>query len=208
MASRDPRGVSLLAAAGLAATLVGALVAVAKSGLADDIDAAAERAARRGPRRRKRIAAMMTKPGEPYVHIPLALIAATLVARRAGLARGAPAAAASLGGVLTHQGIKLLYRRPRPAAALAAGKREHAFPSGHTTNATAVCATAAYLLLRERMAPPAAVLPLAVAVPIVVGLTRVELEQHWLTDVIGGWIAGAGVAALCAAGYERARARS
>ncbi len=206
MAARDSRQAILLAVAALGAALVGGLAVLAKTGATEDFDAAAERAARRGPRRRKSIAAVMTTPGEPYVHIPLALVAAMLVARRAGVARGAPVALASLGGVLSHQSIKRFYRRARPAAALLSGKREPAFPSGHTTNSTAVCATAAYVLLRERMVPPAAVLPLAVAVPIVVGLTRVELEQHWLTDVIGGWIAGIGVAALCAAGYERARA--
>jgi undecaprenyl-diphosphatase len=203
------RTTALLAAAGAAATLLAALGVMTHERMTDDLDARAERFARRGPRRRRkarqRIALAATQPGEPYTHFPLSTLIALLVARRMGFKRGAPVAAASIGGVLAHQGVKLFYGRERPIAAVLRGKKEPAFPSGHTTNSTAVCATAAYVLLREKMAPPALVFPAAVAIPLVVGWSRVELEQHWLTDVVGGWIAGLGIAALCAASYESVR---
>jgi undecaprenyl-diphosphatase len=43
------------------------------------------------------------------------------------------------------------------------------------------------------------------SVPLIVGLTRLYLNVHWFTDVIGGWTVGLFVAAICAALYERLR---
>ena len=63
-------------------------------------------------------------------------------------------------------------------------------------------ATCAYLLVRSGLMP----LPLAVvtviALCLATGASRVALGWHWGTDVVGGWFAGAGVAALCAYMFE------
>ena len=40
---------------------------------------------------------------------------------------------------------------------------------------------------------------------LLVGLTRLYLDVHWTTDVIGGWAVGLFVAAVTAALYERLR---
>src|SRR3979411_998442 len=45
--------------------------------------------------------------------------------------------------------------------ALRRGKYEPAYPSGHTTDATAVLATGAYLLVREGLLPARMAVPLA-----------------------------------------------
>lgn len=66
------------------------------------------------------------------------------------------------------------------------------FPSGHTLNTTVVMGVTAYLLLRRQKRPGvrwATVAALA-AWALAMGLSRVYLGHHWLTDVIAGWTLG------------------
>ena len=78
-----------------------------------------------------------------------------------------------------------------------------AFPSGHTTAATAIALTTAYVLARQRTVEPLEALGFGVSVPLIIGLCRVAADEHWTTDVIGGWIGGAAVAAGAAALLEQ-----
>jgi undecaprenyl-diphosphatase len=90
--------------------------------------------------------------------------------------------------------IKLLVNRPRPPAALAVGHFSgSAFPSGHATLAVAVWGMLAALAAATtpRWAHKVAAWTAAVLVAGLVGLTRMYLGAHWLTDVVGGWALGA-----------------
>lgn len=148
-----------------------------------------------------------TLPGERYVHPMLGALsaAAVLLRRPDGPAERAlvPLGAASLGAIIAHHAVKLVYRRERPAVALSRGKTEAAFPSGHTADATAVVLTAAWLLVREGLLPAPVAVPLAVAIAVVTGISRVALGWHWGSDVVGGWLTGVSVAAACCLVYER-----
>jgi undecaprenyl-diphosphatase len=79
---------------------------------------------------------------------------------------------------------------------------EPSFPSGHTTGVTAEALAIAYLLDREDLATPA-LLGLLLAWPVVVGVSRVYRDRHWISDILGGWAAGTGVAAMAALLYHR-----
>lgn len=61
------------------------------------------------------------------------------------------------------------------------------FPSGHTANGVVVWGTLAYLAGRHRRAARAA----AGAMALAIGLATVYLGTHWVSDVLGGWAAGA-----------------
>jgi undecaprenyl-diphosphatase len=65
--------------------------------------------------------------------------------------------------------------------------------------------TLCYVLARERIISWPAAIAIGGIVPLVVGLTRLYLDVHWTTDVVGGWTVGLFVAAMSAALYERLR---
>jgi undecaprenyl-diphosphatase len=146
-----------------------------------------------------------TLPGENYMHPTLgALVALSILHRRGGWTRRilVPMTSASLGAIVAHHAVKVVYRRRRPELAVRRGKLEPAYPSGHTADATAVLATGAYLLVRERMVSARLATSVATALALGTGVSRVVLGWHWGSDVIGGWLTGLGVAAECARLYE------
>jgi undecaprenyl-diphosphatase len=188
-----------------------ALAVATRSRPLQALDDALERGAGRARQRARvlRAASFGTLPGEPYAHPTIgAACAAIVIAATRGpfLPVLAALAAASIGAILAHHAVKLVYRRPRPAGALARGKTEPAFPSGHTTDATAVLVTGAYLLARQGLATPSVVATAAALLAVGTGVSRVLLGWHWASDVLGGWLAGLGVAA-CASGLYESLAR-
>ncbi len=101
---------------------------------------------------------------------------------------------------LMEHGSKYLVGRPRPSG-FSLG-----FPSGHTTAATTFAVVLIYLMSREHLTPwqRHAVQALAVVVMVLVGWARIVLHAHWPTDVLGGFLLGAGCAAA-GAWWESAR---
>ncbi|MDF8265067.1 phosphatase PAP2 family protein [Luteipulveratus flavus] len=73
------------------------------------------------------------------------------------------------------------------------------FPSGHALMATVLAGIVGYLLLRAVLRPwlRALVVALCALWALAMGLSRVFLGHHWLTDVCAGWVLGLGwVAAI------------
>jgi len=103
--------------------------------------------------------------------------------------------------------MKGIYARPRPGGLAGHVENSFAFPSGHATMSAAVCCTLAYVFWREGFIGRWTALVFAVLVPLLVGLSRVYLNVHWATDVLGGWSIGLFVAALSAALYNHHRRR-
>lgn len=91
---------------------------------------------------------------------------------------------------------KDLVARARPPLALAVPPYEYSasFPSGHTLNTTVVLGLVAYLLIIRVNNAFARVVVIAVAgaLAFAMGLSRVYLGHHWLTDVMAGWMLGLG----------------
>jgi membrane-associated phospholipid phosphatase len=88
--------------------------------------------------------------------------------------------------------IKALVDRTRPSfIPSAVAGLGPSFPSGHSATAAAFYAGAALLLGRRRGHVARAVLTgLAVGVAVAVASSRVLLDVHWLSDVIGGLLLG------------------
>ena len=135
------------------------------------------------------------------VAVPLALRARrwTPVLLTAGALAGAPL----LSGV-----AKRLVDRTRPAVDALLTPPDPSFPSGHATGSVALSVVLAGLLLGavSTRAARAAVLLAAGAFAVAVGLSRVYLGAHWLTDVLAGWALGAALGLALLALSERRRA--
>ncbi|HEY5821641.1 MAG TPA: phosphatase PAP2 family protein [Propionibacteriaceae bacterium] len=101
----------------------------------------------------------------------------------------------AVAGSLTMTNVgKAIVGRARPPLADAVPPYEYAFsfPSGHALNSTVISGMVAYLVmahLRTRIARAGAVLA-AVVWSVSMGLSRVFLGHHWLTDVMFAWVIG------------------
>ncbi len=104
--------------------------------------------------------------------------------------------------------VKHIYARPRPLGLGGRVASSYSFPSGHATASAAVCCTLAYVLWREGFLGRRTALAFAVLAPLLSGISRLYLNVHWTTDVLGGWSAGLLVAVLSVALYERYHRRS
>lgn len=102
--------------------------------------------------------------------------------------------AASGGSLLMTIAGKDLIGRARPPLADAVPPYEHSpsFPSGHTLNATVIVGTIVYLLILRQSEVVTRVWTIVVGTLFVVsvGISRVFLGHHWLTDVLAAWALG------------------
>ncbi len=152
-----------------------------------------------------KIAYALTWIGSPTVMVLLAVAAGVWFYGRQGRSKaGVVIAAPAVGGLLSGV-VKVMFGRVRPAGAALLNERTYSFPSGHATTSAAVVVTLCYVMAREGMISWRTAIAIGAGVPLVVGLTRLYLDVHWTTDVIGGWTVGLFVAAMSAALYEYLR---
>ena len=108
-----------------------------------------------------------------------------------------PVAALALAG-LASTTAKAMFDRPRPPLeARAAHAMLAAFPSGHSTDSAAFfLAASAVIALAVMIRPRAQLLTVVVGGGMagVVGISRLVLGVHWLSDVVAGWALGTAVA--------------
>ncbi|MCX2970057.1 MULTISPECIES: phosphatase PAP2 family protein [Streptomyces] len=144
---------------------------------------------------------------DPVTMRLVAALAVVVLLVRGAVRLAAWVATATLGGVAAQYVLKATVGRARPEWAQPVDSAHyHAFPSGHVMTATVVCAVLLVLVLRHGPRSAAVrVSAWAVALGSVagVGYTRVHLGVHWPTDVLGGWLFGAAVAAASALPFRR-----
>ncbi|MET0315173.1 MAG: phosphatase PAP2 family protein [Hansschlegelia sp.] len=133
----------------------------------------------------------------------LTLISSLVIAYLLVTARFANAAlvmASVVGGAVLTRLMKFSFARPRPELV------DHlvpvsslSFPSGHAMASAVTYLTLGVLLARteRRFRVRAFIFAVAVALTLVIGMSRVYLGVHYPTDVLAGWSLGAAWALLC-----------
>ena len=174
-----------------AAVASGTAVAV-KRGSTRGIDRAVRR--RIHPRRSPRVTAVakgISFLAGPRVH-PVAAAALGILLRVERGRGGYGPSAASVGswGIVGPARVFIHQKRP-PKAGRHHSLNRYGYPSGHTTAATAIGVAAAAAVAGDLPRPRQFVIWATVAaVSLAVGWSRLYLDEHWLDDVVGGWMAG------------------
>jgi len=107
---------------------------------------------------------------------------------------------AASGGTALSNGLKALFDRERPEAALRAVEvMNPSFPSGHAMLSAVVFLTIGVLSAHfaQRTQVKVYVVAAAITVALLIGLTRIYLGVHWPSDVLAGWSLGAAWALAC-----------
>jgi undecaprenyl-diphosphatase len=156
-----------------------------------------------------RIFATITDLGDKKFLMPLAAAIAVLMLFRRRWTLAATWIVATAGGGLLNVGLKALFERSRPERlhgfAFADG---WSFPSGHSSGSFIVYGLLAYLVVIH--SAPRWRLPvgaLAMTLIVCVGFSRVILQVHYFSDVLGGYAFGAAWVAAWIAGLEAFRRR-
>lgn len=143
----------------------------------------------------------ITELGDSFVNVLLSLaVLLTLMVKRRWRAAGFWVLAVA-GGLLGVQFLKWTLHLPRPVD-IYQGTSAYSFPSGHTTMSVIIYGFLAILLAgglsgRGRWGLFAG----AMGASFVIGISRLYLGAHWLSDVLGGLMFGAAWSALLGIAY-------
>ncbi|WP_394213330.1 phosphatase PAP2 family protein [Psychrobacter piscatorii] len=86
---------------------------------------------------------------------------------------------------------KMVFQRARPIDILLQ-EHTYSFPSGHATISIALYGFLAYMAIRfsQRFIHQVRILSLALLLCLLIGLSRIVLNEHYLSDVMGGFLVG------------------
>lgn len=132
----------------------------------------------------------MTRIGDGELRVPVTFAFAAFLVFRRQLPAALVLISVTLVQSLTNSALKSLFARPRPdLLAHLDTTFDLSYPSGHAAQNAAIYLLVA-LLIDRRL--------LAIALPLVllIGVSRIILGVHWPSDVLGGWLEGAGFALI------------
>ena len=95
-----------------------------------------------------------------------------------------------IGNVISVTVLKAIFDRPRPELAYFT-ETSGSFPSGHAAISVAFYGYLCFIGWRVRLIGPATAAVLALIIAFVIGFSRVYLIEHYLSDVLNGYLIGA-----------------
>lgn len=96
---------------------------------------------------------------------------------------------ALIGNQLTVTVLKNIFARPRPDMAVFA-ENSYSFPSGHSAASVAFFGFVFFILILERVGPIVVSFLVGITVILLIGLSRIYLGEHYLSDVLHGYLVG------------------
>lgn len=154
---------------------------------------------------------MITHSGGTIAVFVIAAIVTVALLLRQRIAAAVTVAGAMLSGWAAMSLLKLMFARQRPPIPDRLVEIDsYSFPSGHAMmSAILACVLGAVVV---RVLGPGllrvALLVLLACYTVAVGMSRVYLAAHWLTDVVAGWAFGVAWAALWIWALSRRTARA
>ncbi|CAG9171866.1 hypothetical protein LMG23994_02259 [Cupriavidus pinatubonensis] len=207
MLERDAAELLLVAAAGAILLACGAALLWLVDGIAEDrglvaLDHAVFdqlRAARQGWLDVAMIA--ITELGGARVSVAVGVAVFAWLAWRRAWAAAAYWAIALLGARACVIALKFGLQRHRPAS-IYSGLESYSFPSGHASSSMVTYGFLAFLVcLRQPWRVRVPVLALTTVAVAAIGLSRLYLGMHWLSDVAAGFVLGLAWIALVGTAY-------
>ena len=154
------------------------------------------------------VARSISAIGDPRVIVSVGLIGVVILAARARWLFVEGWVIALIGGEALNQFLKRLIHRPRPLQSSILSSQSWSFPSGHAMVSLIAYGMLAYVLVvlgswsfRRRVDIALG----ATLVILLIGWSRIYLGVHYVSDVIGGYVAGSIWLAACISGMEVAR---
>ncbi len=145
---------------------------------------------------------VVTWLGSGWVVFPALVLATILLWPRLGT-RALLVPVTGAATALVNALLKLFFQRARPTTVLNLFGVSHSLPSGHAATATAAYVFLMFVLARERIVARGTAVAVGVAIPLLVGVSRVVLDVHWATDVVAGWLLGVAVVSVAIVVYMR-----
>jgi membrane protein DedA with SNARE-associated domain/membrane-associated phospholipid phosphatase len=140
---------------------------------------------------------VVTDVGRLWVVGPIVLFTAAWAVLRSRPVEAVALAIALMLTSLAVDAAKDYLDRPRPSGALV-DTEGYAYPSGHAAQAVVLIACAIVLVRTGwSLAVRFAAVTVATVIVVVVGLSRVYLRAHYLSDVIGGLALGIAIFSIC-----------
>jgi undecaprenyl-diphosphatase len=129
--------------------------------------------------------------GSAWFVIPCLVLMVMVLLRRRRLAEAVFLCAAYAGSGALNFLLKLYFQRARPQLPWASGPSDFSFPSGHAMNSLVFyfgLVLVTWLVFGRRVG--LAILGPALLIVLLVGISRVYLGFHYVSDVLGGYSAG------------------
>jgi membrane-associated phospholipid phosphatase len=144
---------------------------------------------------------LVSQFGSTHVVLAVVVTATALLLRRGRRADALLVAVAVAGGELLDALLKFEFARPRPHMSdPLATAHGFSFPSGHAMASLTLYGILAYVLAHGQPLPRVLRIgAAALAIVVAVGLSRVYLGVHYMSDVLAAWTAGLAWLGLCVA---------